>query len=67
MTRRSPSNDSSEEMLRRDIETLKKSIRLEDAELAFKILSPVEIAAFRDRIKGLQTFLNRLRERLDGK
>jgi hypothetical protein len=56
-----------EQMLKRDIETLKESLRLEDAELAFKILPPAELASFRDRIKGLQTYLNRLRDRLADK
>ena len=55
-----------EQMLKRDIETLKESLRLEDAELAFKILPPAELASW-DRIKGLQTYLNRLRDRLADK
>ncbi|WOH64053.1 hypothetical protein [Bradyrhizobium sp. BWA-3-5] len=55
-----------EEMLKRDIETLKASMRLEYAEKANQILTPDELKAFRGRIHLLQADLDLLRTRLDG-
>jgi ubiquinone biosynthesis protein UbiJ len=52
-------------LLKRDVETLRDSIRLEYAEYATRALPPSELAAFHERIRRLQTDLDHLRRRMD--
>jgi ubiquinone biosynthesis protein UbiJ len=52
-------------LLKRDVETLKDSIRLEYAEFATRALPPTDLAAFHERIRLLQTDLDHLRRRMD--
>jgi hypothetical protein len=54
-----------QEMLKRDVETLRDSIRLEYAEFAIMALPPSDLAAFRGRIRLLQIDLDQLRRRMD--